>query len=78
MFVQDLVEFATQPEFVHRHVWQVNDLVIWDNQATMHYATDDYGSESRRMRRVTLAGTIPVGPNGAHSRIAVDPLVAVR
>lgn len=69
---------TTQPELTFRHRWRTGDVVIWDNQATMHYATDDYGSESRRMRRVTLAGTIPVGPNGAHSRIAVDPLVAVR
>jgi alpha-ketoglutarate-dependent 2,4-dichlorophenoxyacetate dioxygenase len=35
-FLQDLTEFATQPHFVHLHRWRVNDLVIWDNQATMH------------------------------------------
>jgi hypothetical protein len=30
------------------------------------------------MRRVTIRGTKPVGPNGVESRIAEDPLVAVR
>jgi alpha-ketoglutarate-dependent 2,4-dichlorophenoxyacetate dioxygenase len=25
----ELIEFATQPQFVYRHKWQVGDLVIW-------------------------------------------------
>jgi Taurine catabolism dioxygenase TauD, TfdA family len=30
----ELIEFATQPQFVYRHKWQVGDLVIWDNRCT--------------------------------------------
>ena len=57
LFVQDLVEFATQREFVHRHVWQVNDLVIWDNQATMHRGRSfDSHRYPRDLRRVTVQG----------------------
>lgn len=57
LFVQDLVEFATQPEFVHRHAWQVNDLVIWDNQATMHRGRSfDSHRYPRDLRRVTVQG----------------------
>lgn len=57
LFVQDLIEFATQPEFVHRHVWQVNDLVIWDNQATMHRGRSfDSHRYPRDLRRVTIQG----------------------
>jgi len=52
--------------------------VIWDNKATMHYATDDYGTAERRMRRVTIAGCVPRGPSGAESRIVDDPFLAVR
>ena len=33
MFLLDLLEHATQRQFVYRHEWQVGDLVIWDNRA---------------------------------------------
>jgi len=61
-----------------RHHWQLGDVLMWDNQATMHYATDDYENVDRRMRRITLRGTRPVGPSGVESRVANDPLIAVR
>jgi taurine dioxygenase len=73
-----LYEHATQPEFVLRHRWQPGDVVIWDNRATMHYATDDYGNAERRMRRVTIRGGKPVGPDGFESTVVSDPLLAVR
>ncbi len=73
-----LYEHMTQPELVMRHHWAVGDIVIWDNRATMHYAVDDYGVVERRMRRVTIRGGKAVGPTGAESRIADDPLIAVR
>ena len=76
--LQLLYAHATQPEFVMRHHWQVGDVVIWDNRCTMHYAVDDYGVVERRMRRVTIRGGTPVGPTGVESRIADDPLIAVR
>ncbi|MEI7785180.1 MAG: TauD/TfdA family dioxygenase [Betaproteobacteria bacterium] len=57
LFIQDLCEFATQREFVYRHSWQVHDLVIWDNAATMHRGL---AFESQRyprdLRRVTVKG----------------------
>ncbi len=73
-----LYEHSTQPELTLRHRWRPGDVLIWDNRATMHYATDDYGTNERRMRRVTVRGGEPVGPNGTVSRIVIDPLVAVR
>ena len=69
---------TTQPELTLRHRWQPGDVVLWDNRATMHYAIDDYGSVERRMRRVTIRGAEPQGPSGFTSRVATDPLVAVR
>ncbi len=58
LFIQDLIEFATQREFVHRHAWQVHDLVIWDNQSTMHRGRPyDSHRYPRDLRRVTLQGT---------------------
>lgn len=67
-----------RPEITLRHRWQTGDVLIWDNQVTSHYAVDDYGTSGRRVRRVTLAGDLPVGPDGFTSHIAEDPLVAIR
>ncbi len=76
--LQLLYQHMTQPELVLRHHWRNGDVVIWDNRATMHYAVDDYGDVDRRMRRVTIRGGAAVGPSGAESRVADDPLVAIR
>ncbi|HAP77321.1 MAG TPA: taurine dioxygenase [Acidimicrobiaceae bacterium] len=73
-----LYEHMTQPELTLRHRWQPGDVVMWDNRATMHYAVDDYGTVERRMRRVTIRGSVPEGLAGATSRVADDPLVAMR
>ncbi|MCU1344668.1 MAG: taurine dioxygenase [Acidimicrobiia bacterium] len=73
-----LYAHATQPEFVYRHQWRQGDVMMWDNQATMHYAIDDYGDAPRTMRRVTLRGEPAVGRNGTISHVAQDPLIAVR
>jgi alpha-ketoglutarate-dependent 2,4-dichlorophenoxyacetate dioxygenase len=56
MFLRDLVEHATRPEFVYSHAWRPNDLVIWDNRATMHRARRFDRGEIRDVRRTTLAG----------------------
>lgn len=34
--IEDLIVYATQPQFVYRHRWSVGDLVLWDNRCTMH------------------------------------------
>ncbi len=54
----ELMEFATQPQFVYRHAWQVGDLVIWDNRCTMHRATPfDATDHVRDLRRTTIIDT---------------------
>ncbi len=54
LLLRDLIEHATQPQFVYRHVWRVGDLVIWDNRATMHRGRPfDDARERRELRRVT-------------------------
>ena len=53
LLLLELIEHATQPEFVYRHSWRVGDLVIYDNRATMHrarpYADTTYRRELRRV-----------------------------
>jgi alpha-ketoglutarate-dependent 2,4-dichlorophenoxyacetate dioxygenase len=54
LLLRDLIEHATQRQFVYRHAWRVGDLVIWDNRATMHRATPFEDTRHRReLRRVT-------------------------
>jgi alpha-ketoglutarate-dependent 2,4-dichlorophenoxyacetate dioxygenase len=54
VLLKELIDFATQREFVYRHKWTCGDVVIWDNRCTMHRATpfDDL-SYPRDMRRAT-------------------------
>jgi alpha-ketoglutarate-dependent 2,4-dichlorophenoxyacetate dioxygenase len=56
----ELIAFATQPQFVYRHRWQVGDLVIWDNRCTMHRATPFEATDHvRDMRRTTIIDRAP-------------------
>ena len=54
--------------------WQAGDVAIWDNRATQHYAINDYGDAHRIVRRVTIAGDVPVSVDGQPSR-AIKPAV---
>ena len=41
-------------KFVHRHRWQVGDLMIWDNRSVIHHAILDYQPHQRRMHRASV------------------------
>jgi len=58
-FLRDLIEHATQRQFVYAHRWRVGDLVMWDNRQTMHRARPFPAHEPRDMRRTTLMGDAP-------------------
>ena len=58
----------TKPENTVRWTWQTGDIAIWDNRATQHLAVNDYGDAIRVMRRVTLAGDVPVDIFGNSSQ----------
>jgi alpha-ketoglutarate-dependent 2,4-dichlorophenoxyacetate dioxygenase len=53
LLLRELIEHATQREFVYRHDWREGDLVIWDNRATMHRGRNFDESRVRDLRRVT-------------------------
>jgi alpha-ketoglutarate-dependent 2,4-dichlorophenoxyacetate dioxygenase len=63
MLFRELTEHATQREFVYRHKWRVGDLVMWDNQCTMHRGRpyDDL-QHPRDLRRTTLTAGAPAIP----------------
>ncbi len=60
MLLRELTEHATQREFVYTHKWQVGDLVVWDNRATMHRARPYNDTQyPRDLRRTTLTDGVP-------------------
>ena len=65
MLIMDLLEHATQPRFVYQHQWQVSDLVIWDNRATLHRGRRFDFSERRELRRTTTEDVAPDPPSSA-------------
>jgi alpha-ketoglutarate-dependent 2,4-dichlorophenoxyacetate dioxygenase len=51
----ELIAFATQPRFVYRHHWRLDDRVVWDNRCTLHRARPYNDLSDRRdMRRTTV------------------------
>ncbi|MFI5792616.1 TauD/TfdA dioxygenase family protein [Streptomyces sp. NPDC051677] len=66
--ILDLLQsYVTRPENILRHRWSPNQLVLFDNRITQHYAVDNYDGRPRRLHRVTVAGDIPVGVDGKES-----------
>jgi len=65
-FIRDLMEHATQAQFVYVHQWTQYDLVIWDNRATMHRVRrfDDL-TIVRDMRRTTTRSDGPTAAQEA-------------
>ncbi len=51
---QYLSNHMNKPEDQVRWRWKKNDLAIWDNRVTMHYAVADYLPQFRQMNRITV------------------------
>jgi taurine dioxygenase len=60
--LRELLEHATQRQFVHVHRWRVGELVMWDNRCLLHRAVIDgeTGKYRRVMHRSLVKGTVPV------------------
>ncbi len=66
--ILDLLQaYVTRPENILRWRWSPDQLVLFDNRITQHYAIDNYDNQPRRLHRVTVAGDIPVGIEGKES-----------
>ncbi len=59
--LDELIEHATQRQFVYSHRWRANDLVVWDNRCTMHrgMAFDDlrWPRDAQRATALDVAPT---------------------
>ncbi len=67
-FLRDLMEHATQRQFVYAHRWRVGDVVMWDNRQTMHRGRPFPAQDVRDVRRTTLAGDAPTTAQVAAQR----------
>ena len=56
----DLLDRATDPGCVYRHVWEVGDLVVWDNTGVLHRACPYDPESSRELHRTTMSGDEPI------------------
>ncbi len=58
--LQELIDHATQRQFIYTHRWRVHDLVMWDNRCTMHRGKgyDDL-RWPRDMQRATVSDVAP-------------------
>ncbi len=54
-----LYDHMVREEFVLRHRWQRDMVVLWDNRSTIHFAEGGYDGHLRVMHRTTLAGDRP-------------------
>jgi alpha-ketoglutarate-dependent 2,4-dichlorophenoxyacetate dioxygenase len=55
LLLKELMDHATQAQFVYTHHWRVGDLVMWDDRCTMHRARPFDPSERRDMHRTTVS-----------------------
>ena len=58
MLLRYLFDYLRTPEFNYRHKWKTNDLAVWDNRLSLHYALFDY-TEHRLMHRIVIQGDVP-------------------
>ncbi|MEP3245368.1 MAG: TauD/TfdA family dioxygenase [Sneathiella sp.] len=53
--LRNLYQWQGREEFVYRHKWESNMLVIWDNRSVLHQATGGYEGHERLLHRLTIA-----------------------
>jgi len=59
-FLQDLTDKITQPQFCYAHEYQIGDLLIIDDRASLHKAGHDFDpSQHRRLYRLLVRGDRP-------------------
>ncbi len=51
----ELSDWLARPEFIYRHRWAADMLVLWDNRAVLHKATGGYEGHARLLHRLTIA-----------------------
>ena len=63
-----LYQLPEIPENQLRVRWEPNMIVLWDNISTQHYAPRDFLPYRRRMERLIVKGSRPIGIHGKKKR----------
>jgi len=50
----ELYAWQSRDEFVYKHKWRENMLVMWDNRSVLHRATGGYDGHARLLHRTTV------------------------
>ena len=53
--LQELYVWQSRDEFVYRHKWEPDMLIMWDNRSVLHCATGGYEGHDRLLHRTTIA-----------------------
>jgi len=61
----ELFEHQKRPEFVYRHRWSPDMLLVWDNRRLVHAATGGYEGHRRLLHRITIADRHPAAQEEA-------------
>lgn len=52
--LRELNGWQTRDEFLYRHRWEADMLVMWDNRCILHKATGGYEGHERLLHRITI------------------------
>jgi len=55
VLLSELAHWQSRDEFVYRHRWEPDMLVMWDNRSVLHKATGGYEGHRRELHRTTIA-----------------------
>tara|TARA_B100001029_G_C15049461_1_gene449610 strand:- start:215 stop:1063 length:849 start_codon:yes stop_codon:yes gene_type:complete len=53
--LMELSAWQCKDEFVYRHKWKKDMLIMWDNRSVLHRATGGYEGQERLLHRTTIA-----------------------
>ena len=53
--LREVAAWQSRDEFVYRHVWEPDMLIMWDNRSLLHKATGGYQGYRRELHRTTIA-----------------------
>ncbi len=53
--LMELYAWQSKEEFIYRHKWKANMLIMWDNRSVLHCATGGYEGHDRLLHRTTIA-----------------------
>ena len=60
-FIEDLIARMTGPEAIYAHQWQVGDVLIWDERATLHRGMPWPYDQARELASICVTASDPDG-----------------